>query len=141
MPKVIIEDQKPEIGPLPKSPKEFMEGSLAGSSSPSTTSESEPKVVSPAFAGDLAGLTFEAVHMVLPPWRPMSREEKEVIGEPLGEMLTKWGLGGKLGRAEVMLIFYFSKFSVERVRDVMEFYKKKRIEEEMVQKNLEEKGI
>ena len=146
MPKVIVEESKPEIGPLPKSPKEFMEGNLGGGGSGTqsnsrSTGSDEPKEVNPAFAGDLAGLTFEAIHMVLPPWRPMTRDEKEVIGEPLAEMLTKWGLGGKIGKAEVVLIFYFSKFTVERVQDVMVYYRKKKIEEEMVQKGPEEKGI
>lgn len=140
MPKVIVEDSKPEIGPLPKSPKEFMEGG-PGSSSRTNTSSEEPKIVNPAFAGDLAGLTFEAIHLVIPPWKPMSREEKEIIGEPLGEMLTKWGLGGKIGRAEVMLIFYFTTFSVSRVHDVMEFYRKKKIEAEMIQAGPDQKGI
>ena len=148
MSKIRIEDANPEmkdgVGPLPNGPEDLMEGRSrgAGSSSPSTGSGSgEPVPVSPAFAGDLIALPFEAAHIVNPVIDPLSRDEIEHLAEPFSEMLTKWGIGGKLTRAEVQFGFYLSVAISARVQAYAKFKKQQRIEAQMIDENEKKGGL
>jgi len=112
------------IGPLPDDPESLMHGPASAGRSTGSAKTPPADPVSKAFAGELIGLPFEAVHMVQPAVPALADEEKVKLGAPLAEILNKYPIfASKMTRSEIVFGFYLFAAVAGRVKIYADYRK------------------